>query len=504
MYKIKIFGIITINLGMKKIGGFIIVFLFPLLLFSQNISLNHSGTQFDSFENPVQQGFQKDLSRKYAVTLFPHLSGYITFKGDGEAAFKKLLFTKSFSGANIGNLDQARTNQLAGNTNIYIANYKIFVTRNYNRELGFSLQLKNEGIANITNETIALLDSYRTFSKTEYDNPFNSNGNHQSYWQLGLTYRENYDDRWAFGGKISLLNGLTYNKIDITSSHLTINPSSSYNAKFEGTYTSNFGLDKLDFDKLIPNIKNIGVALSLASSFQTRSGYYLTLNLKDMGFIHWGKETSNYSFNSDITVLTTSGSSSTSKLFDELKNDASSTEVKKSFYSKVNTKVELAASKEFGFYKPVIVFSKSVFNPQGQFGIINNFRKNAFVFSVNAIYDLQTALNLGSQLMVKSPNMEFYIGSEQAFPTYYLTKSYFTQDENIGRANPRASFYFGVNVKYGSKMQNMENAEYIPGLNDKETGFVVRLSKKERKRLQKINKAREKAGRKNNKRNNKP
>ena len=79
---------------MKRIAGFVIVFLSPLLLFSQNISLNHSGTQYDSFENPVQQSFQKDFSRKYAVTLLPHLGGFISFKGDEEKAFKKISFHK--------------------------------------------------------------------------------------------------------------------------------------------------------------------------------------------------------------------------------------------------------------------------------------------------------------------------------------------------------------------------------------------------------------------------
>lgn len=487
---------------MKKISGFIIVLLFPSLLFSQSISLNHSGTQYDSFENPVQQGFQKDLSRKYAVTLFPHLNGFISFKGDGETAFRKLLFTRSFAGAYISNLGEAKTNQLNGNANIYLANFRIFKTRNYNRELGFSLQLREEGVATITNETIAILDTYKNFSETEYSNPFNSNGYNQSYWQLGVSYRENYDDRWAFGGKLSLLNGLAYNKVDITSSQLTVNPNISYSTKLTGSYISSFGLNKLDFKKLIPNLKNMGLALSLASSYQAPSGYYLTLNLKDMGFIHWGKKTSNYSFNSDITVLNPNDPNSKNQVFDQLKDDAQSMEVKKSFYTKIDTKIEFAASKEFGFYKPVIVSSKSVFNPQGQFGVINNLRKNAFVFSINTIYDLQTKFNLGSQVMVKSSNMEFYMGSEQVLPSYYLAKSFLTENENIGRGNPRASFYFGINVKFGSKMQNVGNAEYIPGLNDKETGYVVRLSKKERKRLQKQNKKIDKNRRANDKRNN--
>ncbi len=486
---------------MKKIAGFIIVFLSPLLLFSQNISLNHSGTQYDSFENPVQQGFQKDFSRKYAVTLLPHLNGFINFKGEAETAFKQFLFTRSFDELNVGSLEQLKTNSFNGNTNIYLVNYKIFKTRNYNRELGFSLQLRDEGLGTITNETILLLNSYKNFSQLEYNNPFNSNANNQAYWQLGLTYRENYNDRWAFGGKLSLLNGLIYNKVAISASHLIINPNNTYTASFTGDYVSSFGFDELKLNRLFPNLKNLGTAISLASSYQTPSGYYFTANLKDAGFIHWSKSSGNYAFNSTITVNDPDSAYAATKLFDALKNDVNSTEIKKSFYSKINTKIEFAASKQFGFYKPVLVISKSAFNPQGQIALINNLQKNAFVFSLSPIYDLQSKFNLGSQIMVKSANMEFYMGSEQILPTYSLTKSYLTKNENIGKSNTRAGFYIGINVKFGPKMQSIGSAEEIPGLNDKETGYVVRLGEKQRKRLQKKNKAIDKSRNKNNKRN---
>ncbi|WP_017258622.1 DUF5723 family protein [Pedobacter arcticus] len=486
---------------MKKITGLIIVFLSPLLLFSQNISLNHSGTQYDSFENPVQQSFEKDFSRKYAVTLLPHLNGFLSFKGDEEKSFKKFLFTRVVSESSFTDLGNAKINQLNLNSNIYLVNYRIFKTRNYNRELGFSLQLREEGLANITNEIISFIDDYRKFSKTTYQNPFNGNGYNQTYWQLGLTYRENYDKRWAFGGKLSLLNGLTYNKANVYASQLTVNQNGSYNASVTGNYISSFGFNSLSLTKLLPNLKNIGVAASLATSYQTPSGFYFTVNLKDMGFIHWGKSTSKYSFNTNTTILNPSGNNAISQVLDPIIADSKAHEINKPFNSKIDTKIEFAASKQFGFYKPVFIFSKSTFNPQGQIAVVNNFQKNSFVFSLSPIYDLQSKLNLGSQIMVKSSNMEFYTGSEQVFPTYYLAKSYLTKNENIGKSNPRASFYIGINVKFGPKMQNIGTAEEIPGLNDKETGYVVRLSKKERKKLQKKNKQIDKNWNKNNKRN---
>jgi hypothetical protein len=103
--------------------------------------------------------------------------------------------------------------------------------------------------------------------------------------------------------------------------------------------------------------------------------------------------------------------------------------------------------------------------------------------------------------MIKSPNAEFYLGTEQIFPTYYFAKGLITENANIGRNMPCSSFYIGLSMKFGPKMQDMGNADEIPGLNDEVTGFVVRLSGKQRKALEKQNKKIEKQRRKNNKRN---
>ena len=132
---------------------------------------------------------------------------------------------------------------------------------------------------------------------------------------------------------------------------------------------------------------------------------------------------------------------------------------------------------------------------------MNNLQLNAFNFGINTIYDFTSGFNLGSQILIKSPNTEFYLGSEGLFPSYYLAKGFIKKDASIGKGNPLGSFYMGFNIKFGRKMQSTGSADEIGGLNDKETGYVVRLSNKERKELQKKNKEIEKRGRQNNKRN---
>ncbi|MBU0697361.1 MAG: hypothetical protein KKE39_12685, partial [Bacteroidetes bacterium] len=477
------------------------IILTPILSWAQNISLTHSGTLYDASENPVQKSFQVDFSRKYQITILPALSSFIYFKGEGAIPFKKLLFNTSSSRTDISNiiLGDANSNKINLNLNLYLFNFRIFKNVKYNKELGFSLQLKDEAYGNITDETFVLLDSYRNFPSSSYQNILNNNAENQSYWQLSVNYREDYNNTWAFGGRFSLLDGITYNKIDIETSSLQIYRNNTYEIPITGKYVSSFGLGRFENKNLIPDLKNMGAAVSSGVSYTSRKGTYLTLNVKDLGFIHWAKQTSYYNFTD--TIEGTNTNQVRSNFFNGSGKPTDINEVNKSYNSLIDTKIDFAASKNFEFYTPVFLLSKSVFNQNGQMALLNNFRKNAFVFSFNPIYDFRTKWRLGSQLLIQSPNTEFYVGSESILSSYQLAKGFIKNDPSIG-GSPKANFYIGFNVKFGRMMQTIGNADDLLSLNDKETGFVVRLSNKDKRAAQKSNKQIENRRKKNNKRNN--
>lgn len=487
---------------MKKIWYLALIIFFPTGVFSQQIALTHSGTQYDAFENPVQTGFTKELSRKYAITIFPALNAFLNFKGGAETAFKNFAFNRTVAGSTFSNLGLGNNNHLYLKNSFYLFTYRIYKTVEYSRELGFALQFKQDGKANISNESFAIFDSPKNFNQSSYQNIFNNNAYNQSYWQLSVNYRENYDERWGFGGKFSLLNGATYSKMNITNSSLQINSSDSFISSFKGNYISSFGTDSLTYKKFLPNLKNLGLAISGGVSYTSKKGLYLTLNINDLGFIHWNKSTPNYSFDDKITTTNANSVNAANRFSNAFGSVINNNLSNKKLNTLIDTKIVLAASKTFNNYKPVFVFSKSTFRRDGQIGLLNNFKKNAFNFGINSIYDFNTGLNLGSQLLIKSPNAEFYIGTESLFPSYYLAKGYLMKDENIGKNNPKGTFYMGLNINFGKKTQSMGSADEIPGLNDKETGFVVRLSSKERKQLQKKNKEISKRRSKTNKKNN--
>lgn len=483
---------------MKKCCAALLLCTIPFGVFSQQISLTHSGTLFDATENPVQSSFQKDLSRKYQINIIPATHLYLFFAGKSDNAFKNLIFNNTLQGSNFPILGKGQTNKIDSKGIVNLFNFRIFETVNYNRELGFSLQFKDELKGYVTDETFALLDSYKNFNQSFYDNILNSRGYNQAYWQLSVNYREDYDKKWAFGGKFSLLNGATYSKININSSNLQINSPESFQTKLIGNYTSSFGTDSFTYKKLLPNLRNMGLAVSGGVSYTSKKNLYITLNVKDLGFIHWSKSSSYYQFDDTVKVSANAVNSLSSQYFNSLKKIINVNESRKRFNTLIDTKISLAASKQFGAYKPVFVFSKSVFRTDGQIALLNNYRKNAFVFSLNPIYDFTSSWHLGGQILIQSANAEFYLGSESLFPSYYFAKGYLTKNQNIGNGNLNGNVYLGLNIKFGQKMQTIGNADEISGLNDKETGYVVRLSKKDRRALQKKDKQIDKRRRKNN------
>lgn len=431
---------------------FIIILLIPIAVTGQEISLIHSGTQYDAFENPAQSGFEKNLSKRNAISILPAFNLLFNFKGPSSIAFKELMFTQDITNTPFNDIGSAKTNRTNFSTNLYLFTYRIIKSEKNDKELGISFQLKEDARAKITNETFALIDSYNNFTQPVYQDVLNGKGINQSYWQFNVNYRQKYNEQWAVGGKIGLIDGISYNKLNVQSSDLTINTlTNSFSTNFVGKYNSSFGDDTLTTKLLLPDFKNLGLTLSGGISYTSKKGYYFTAHLKDLGFIHWHKSSVKFSFNNTITVANANSNTADDRFITDFSNIANNNPVSTGFYSSINTKIDVAVSKRFKNYMPVFVISKSTFRSDGQVGVLNNFKWNFLNLGINPIYDFNSGLNLGTQLLLKSPNMEFYIGSEALKPTQNIIKGFNNRDETIGNKTPRASFYMGFNIKFEKK-----------------------------------------------------
>ena len=121
---------------------FLVLVLFTILcsdLRSQDVSLLHSGTLYNSLENPVESSFPNEYSRKYASNLFfPSFNGTFRLKGQIETAVKDIVYNNKAETSFFINSEDG-FNKLDVNINSYLLQFKIFQTVNYKREIGFGI-----------------------------------------------------------------------------------------------------------------------------------------------------------------------------------------------------------------------------------------------------------------------------------------------------------------------------------------------------------------------------
>lgn len=445
---------------------------------AQQFSLYNSRTLYDTFENPSQKAYQVDTSRRYAFNFFiPTITFNGAFSGPAEPAFKSLIYDGGFNGSEI-TIGKSERNTLAFNTNTYIAMLRILKAVKNNQEMGFSWQVRNDARMEITNETFAIFDDRRFFSANSYQNLFNDEGYNQSYHQFSFNYRQDYKRRLELGAKVSLLSGISYTALKVYQSELNIDDENDViDVALAGTLRSIFKFDNIEKEMAYPHFKNPGLSVTAGASYKFRDGWFLLGNLKDIGFIKWSKNSYEYNFNTGpIKINNASNSSADNRLADSLNEKISSTSVSRSYISAVNGKVEVLLNKDFGNYQPNLILSKSVFYKGGDIALINNYHFKDYVFTVSADYNTNKFFQLGGQFMIKSPNTEFFIGSDQLFKTFETIKNFNRGSSPYASGYTGASFYLGFGLKFGPVLEHQANATQIPGFRgNSDRGFLKRL-----------------------------
>ena len=449
---------------------------------AQDFSLIHSGTSYDAFENPVQQSFIQEKSKKYSLNILPSISADFAFSGDAEASFKNLIFGEAIR---TSNLSSDRHNLLDADFNLYLIQFRIYKDWEYHKEMGFSLQVRNQTQGDVPNSTIAFLNNYQNFNGGNYSSVFNGVARNQLFYQLGFSYRENYNKKWAFGGKISFLAGVLNTDMEVERSSLEVFDD-RVSARFSGRYNSSFGTQDLEGRTFIPSLKNPGASLSLGTSYTTKNRFYFSLNLKDLGFIHWGDSLSRYRLqNTEVVVSTFERNSIQSDFSSNFGRAIKESQESGSGTSKLSPQLTFAVSKYYGPYHLVFVLDQFVLNrQQSRIALLNNYNYRRISFGLNGFYHLDHGFNLGTHFMVKSENTEFYIGTEKLISSYALGKSFVKDDPSIAENSPiAANIYLGLNIKFGRVVNSPPQADFIDGLNDEETGYIYRLNNKEKRSI---------------------
>ncbi len=463
---------------MKKLLPIVFIFLIIGLkeTQAQQYALFGTKTIFDAFENPSQKSFTLDSSRKFSSNFFlPYLSLNGANRGSASDAIRKLIQ----EGVNdtrdipVGNGDM---NHFYQNSNIYVATFRIFKSYKYQKEMGFSWQIRSDANLNYTNETLAVFDSYTRFpDQKELRGIFNDKGYEQTYHQFSFTYRENYDKQLAFGIKASLLSGILYNKIDINDSYFyTDKAKNILLVGFAGSYLSNFReRNEINRKTFMPTFANPGLSLGFGTNYTTKNGWFLMANVKDLGFIWWRKNTQKTVVDQFEPIGDLHDQNSVNTQIKDIFLLSGSS---KKFIAPTNAKADIYLSKTYDFYKPALVVSKNLFYKGGDIAFVNTFNINDFAISATPLYNLNNIFMVGLQGKYQTPNFEVFMGTDNLTSTATQVRGLIKNDGTIGSGNSSgASFYMGVGIKFGNTVNHPQFSDVMPGINDQESSFFKRI-----------------------------
>ena len=446
---------------------------------AQHYALYNTRSLFDALENPAIRAFTLDSSSKFASNLFlPNFSINSANKGDAQSVIRTLTNTGVLNTENLP-IGTGSLNKAFVNTNIHILNFRIFSSYKYNQEVGFAWQLRSDGYAEYTNESLAIFDSYKRFSEqTPYNNIFNDKAYQQSYHQFSISVRENWNKRLALGVKLSLLSGIAYNSLKINDSYFyTDLPNDRLDIGLNGTYRGSFiKADELERKTLIPTFKNPGLSLTIGTSYASKSGYFIMGNIKDLGFIRWSKSSHTAKLNTIQSIYNLS-SKSNKQIENEITDIAYNADKQEAFFTPTNARADFLISRTFGFYKPSIIISKNLFYQGGDFAFVNTFNIDKFSASLTPVYNLNNFIMIGVQGMYKTPNFEFFLGSDNIGKSISLARGISQSDGAVGTGYNAGSFYMGLGIKFGRTVNHPQNLSTMPGVGGEKTykGFFRSL-----------------------------
>lgn len=465
---------------MKKFLLAFCLFLLTVKGFSQQFSQINTGTLYDSFENPSQRAFVPDTSKKYAFNfLIPNLNASFFLTGDAQASLVSRAFGGKYNNYALL-IGSGNYNNVNLNASAYEIMFKMFNSVNGDTEVGLFAETKAEGRGNFTDESIALFNGTGAFPGTSYDNLFNDHYNEQIYNAIGLTYREQVTKKLAMGFKLSLLMGTEYSKLDIYESHVNLdNVNDAATLSLRGTYYQSKGPGNLDSRSFLPTTRSPGAQISMGTSYKTDDNVLIQGNIKDLGFIHWYNRSSVADFDATETAINISSKGREDSIYKTVDNILHNGRNFQSFTSATDAKFELSATKSYWLnsdmtvkYSPTIIASKEMLYNGFTGALVNHFQYQNYHGSLTFAYDNNNLLNVGLQLMIKSYNGEFFIGSDKLMQTVALAGARSNYSSYTNGSFTGASFFIGFSLKFGPVVEHPLNSSVME---TGERGFLGRL-----------------------------
>jgi hypothetical protein len=454
---------------MNKLLISILLITISLSGYAQRFNQYNTGTLYDSFENPSQAAFIPDSSRQFAINIIPNFTLNTYLQGNAQYTLKSRLFLGKYDNSAI-TVGRNQYNNVLANVNVYVGMLKMFTSLSGKQEVGLSYQIKANGRGQVTDETISLLNGIGKFTQNNYSDIFNNKAFYESFHQFSITYREKVTRTLSFGVKLSALSGIAYQKLNVVQSNITFNrPQDAALLAMRGVFQSTYRLGEFRKRDLLPSLNHPGAAISFGATLVGPAGIIMQGNMKDLGFIRWGANATTYSFGNGVPPVRIDGLSTPqretnvtnalTKLFERQPQTGA-------FYKPIVGRAEFSAAKKFMFgavtYLPTAIVSKQVYGSGTAMALVNQLDFGGLGASLSGIYNEDKLFDMGLQLMYKSPNFEFFVGSEQLGNTFNLKSASGDNESAITKtmSHSGGNIYLGFSFKFGKRIERWKNEGY--------------------------------------------
>jgi hypothetical protein len=428
---------------------------------AQRFSMYNTGTLYDSFENPSQAAFIADTTKNYALSFITNANIYTYLTGNAQTPIKSRIFLNQENNAAFS-AGQNQFNNAFVQTNVYLGMIKMFASLSGRVELGASYQIKTNARGYASDEAVDLINGGNNYTRlVGRDNVFNGNAFYEGFHQLSLTYREKVTRNFMLGVKLSTLLGIDYNRMVIDRSSVTTSGTRAI-PLVQGTYQATYVDGRYPKRDLLPSLSNPGLAIGIGATYIASGGIILQGNIKDLGFIRWGRRAATYRFDA-FNSTPTNGSGQ-----DILRETITQNAQYGAFTKAIVGRAEFAAAKKFMLgsvmYQPTAILSQQLYGQGAAFALVNQVGFGQFSASLSGIMNEDKKFDTGLQFMYKKPNFELFIGSEQLGNSFKLYSAYNDNSSAINstRSHSGASIYFGFSFKIGKLIERWKNESYYP------------------------------------------
>jgi len=359
------------------------------------------------------------------------------------------------------NLNPNKTNYITTNAYNHIFTLKVLNHRKNSSEFLFDYSIRAVGYLDLKNTIISLIPSLiNAFNngnisnlQPDYPNILRTHTFLYGFSQMSMGYRENINDDFSWGIQGAYLSGISGANISINPSDLQVN-SQFINFTSKGIYkisrpfTSDSNFNGFGSVRAyLPSLKNPGLMVSAGFNNKLDDISEFSLNIKDLGFIHWNGAKQ---YKSTDTISYTGSSpfsfkNQVKKGFNSYYRDAG--------YSSYNgflpAFLEGIYSRKFSKnWRTSFILNKNLITAEGNFILVQDVHMDAFHLLVNTGYNTLQNFKLGIHVLYKTPVVEAFIGSENLGPSLNLS------NQALGLSAPSASgalnFNFGFAIRLGN------------------------------------------------------